>query len=45
MCDRVDNGNSRISFLEDAVFQDLQLFFEELHIYLDPTLSRDAISE
>jgi hypothetical protein len=40
MCDRVDNRNSRISFLEGVVFQDLQLSFEGLHIDLDPALSR-----
>ena len=40
MCDRVDNRNSQISFLEDVVFQDLQLSFEELHIDLDQALSR-----
>ena len=40
MCDRVDNRNSRISFLEDAVFQDLQLSFEELYIDLGLALSR-----
>ena len=32
MRDRVDKSDSRISFLEDGVFQDLQLSFEELHI-------------
>jgi hypothetical protein len=40
MCDRVDNGNSQISFLEDAVFQNLQLSFGEQHIDLDLALSR-----
>ena len=38
MCDRVNNRNSQISFLEDVVFQDLQLSFEELHIDLDQAL-------
>ena len=40
MCDRVDNKNSRISFLGDVVFQDLQLSFEEPHIYPGLALSR-----
>ena len=39
MCDRVDNRNSRLSFLEDVVFQDLRLSFEELYIDLDLALS------
>ena len=39
MCDRVDNRNSRISFLGDVVFQGLQLSFEGRHIDLDLALS------
>ena len=41
MCDRVDNSNSRISFLEDVVFQDLQLSFEEKHIYPGLALQKE----
>ena len=38
MSDQVEYENSRISSLEDGIFQDLQLSFEELYIGLNLAL-------
>lgn len=50
MQDRMENRNSRISFLEDGVSQDLQLSFEELHSNLHclvfaMALGKDTMSQ